>query len=220
MTAGAHLIHVGAALLIIGYAASTFLPSTYDIDLRSTGESREGYDFAIAESSGVDSNGDGYYEVLEVVLHISDSSGLIASVPLTMVWQQTNPITGNGTYTSDVFVHSEHAVDIYFIVVSFTAADLNITIDSKEIPVRATIPRSSMFTTAEVREIRVVIEFVPLVGLVWSGTWIMATGIVTRVGSDRWPIKDREEAEDETLQREDREYEDMLERELQMLEDG
>ncbi len=216
MTAGAHLIHVGAALLIIGYATSTFLPSTHGDEILLAGqtlEMPEGYGFEIAESRGYDADLNQRYETVEVILRLSDSSGDIASVTLTMVWRTTDP-TGSGTYTSDVFVHSEHTVDVYFIVIGFfTMSDGWINVNTQK-------NITEKFSSSSVSAIRIAVEFVPLVGLVWSGAWIMATGIVTRVGSDRWPIRDREEAEEEPPPREDREYEDMLERELQMLEDG
>jgi hypothetical protein len=130
-----------------------------------------------------------------------------------MVWRTTDP-TGSGTYTSDVFVHSEHTVDVYFIVIGFfTMSDGWINVNTQK-------NITEKFSSSSVSAIRIAVEFVPLVGLVWSGAWIMATGIVTRVGSDRWPTKDRKVTEEEPPLREDREYEDMLERELQMLEDG
>lgn len=216
MTAGAHLIHLGAALLIIGYATSTFLPSMHDDEILLAGqtlEMPEGYGFEIVESRGFDSNNDQRYETVEVILRLSDWSGDIASVTLTMIWRTTNP-NGNGTYTAEVFVHSEHAVDVYFIVIGFaTMSDGWIDVNSEK-------NITSKFSSSNVVAIRIAVEFVPLVGLVWSGAWIMATGIVTRIGSDRWPIEGRKVTEDEPLPGEDKDYEDMLERELQMLEDG
>ena len=78
---------------------------------------------------------------------------------------------------------------------------------------------SGMFVGSSVSAIAVDIEFIPLVGFVWSGAWIMSTGIVMRTASDRWPIKGKERAKEPTLKTRE-EYDEMLERELQMLEES
>ena len=184
VTAGAHLIHIGAALLIIGYATSTFLPSIHEDEILLRGqtlEMPEGYRFEIVESRGYNSDIDPLYETVEVVLRISDSGGAIASVPLRMVLQKTGPRGLQQHYVSDVHVHSEHAVDIYFIVIGF------FTMSDGWINVTTQIDDAEKFSSPSVDAIRIGVEFVPLVGLVWSGVWIMSTGIVTRVVSDRWP---------------------------------
>lgn len=214
MTAGAHLIHVGAAVLIIGYATSTFLPTTFEgvtLSMGQSPETFESYQIGVVDSRGLDSNADGFYEIMEVNVRISDSGGAIASVPLRMKWLPLG--TGNlgPHYASDVSVHSEHTVDIYFIVLGFyTTSDGWVSVRNDS---------SGMFVGSSVTDIAVDIEFIPLVGFVWSGAWIMSTGIVMRTASDRWPIKGKERAKEPTLKT-DEEYDELLERELQMLEES
>ncbi|MFQ5883532.1 MAG: hypothetical protein ACE5IO_00360, partial [Thermoplasmata archaeon] len=212
-TASAHLIHIGAALLIIGYATSTFLPSFYgnvNLGAYQRSETMEGYTFDVVGSKGVDSENDGFYEFMEVKVRISRSDDIVESILLKMVWLGSGMGNMGPHYMSEVVVQSEHAVDIYFSVVGFyTASDDWISIKDDT---------SSMFTTSNVIAIAVDIKFVPLIGLVWSGVWIMSAGIVTRTAFDRWPARRKETAEREGVLRTDLKYEEMLERELQMLE--
>ncbi|MFQ5910146.1 MAG: cytochrome c biogenesis protein CcsA [Thermoplasmata archaeon] len=214
-TASAHLIHIGAALLIIGYATSTFLPSAYEnVDLFASQPptNLEGYRFDIVGSSGVDSNNDGFFEVLEVKIQLSDSNGIIASVPLRMVWSETGIGSIGPHYRSDVFVHSEHTVDIYLILLGFY------TVSDGWISVRD--DTSGMFQNPNIGAVALDIEFVPLVGLVWSGTWIMSAAIVSRAFADRWPVKRMSITEQKETAKTDLEYEAALERELRAMEDG
>jgi len=171
---------------MIGYATSTFLPSIHEDEILLAGqilEMPEGYRFEIVESRGYNSDIDPLYETVEVILRISDSGGAIASVPLRMVLQKTGPGGLQQHYVSDVHVHSEHAVDIYFIVIGF------FTMSDGWINVTPQIDDARKFSSPSVDAIKIGVEFVPLVGLVWSGVWIMSTGIVVRVVSDRWPTK-------------------------------
>lgn len=211
-TACAHLIHIGAALLIIGYASSTFLPSYYEgVNLFANQPSKalQGYTFEVVGSSGVDSDNDGYYEVMEVKVRISDSNSIISSVLLRMAWTGVRMGDLGPHYMSDVTLHSEHTTDIYFIVLGFSTV-LDGWIYVKD-------DTSSMFTTPTVIGVHVDLEFVPMVGLVWSGAWIMSAGIVARTASDRWRARRKEIVEEEEILKTDQEYEKILEKELQML---
>ena len=214
VTVSAHLIHIGAALIIIGYATSTFLPTSYEYESLNVNQSHdypEGYRFEIIETRGFDTHSDIGYETMEVVVRISDSSGAIADAPLRMIWAKPGIGGLRQQYMSDVFVHSEHAVDIYFIVIAFhTQADGWIAINTE-------IEDDEKFSSPTVDEIVMGIKFIPLVGLIWGGAWIMSTGIVARVATDRWPEK-RKEVAREPVVRPDKDYERMLETELGALE--
>ncbi|MFQ6106326.1 MAG: cytochrome c biogenesis protein CcsA [Thermoplasmata archaeon] len=216
VTAGAHLIHLGAALLIIGYAASTFLPMTYENEQLFTGwtlDTNEGYTFEIAGSSGVSSDTDPLYETVEVSLRISDPSGPIGSAVLRMTWSEFDVGT-TGRYMSEVFVHSEHAIDIYFIVIGF------FTIDDGWVFANAERNNFEKFISSSVSAIQISVELIPLTGLVWSGVWIMATGISARTVSDFYPVREKDVTIREKPPRTDEEYEEALKREIQMLEDA
>jgi cytochrome c-type biogenesis protein CcmF len=216
MTASAHLIHIGAALIIIGYATSTFLPESYENEILLTNQSydyEEGYTLEVIESRGFDIDSDLLYEIMEVVIRISDSSETIAEVPLRMVWAEPGLGGLARQYMSEVHVHSEHAVDIYFILIGFfTVADEWKNINTE-------YETTEKFASPDITAVRVGVKFIPLVGLVWSGTWIMSAGIVARVTTDRWPEK-RKDVPRAPVVEADKDYEKILEAELGALEGG
>lgn len=210
-----HLIHIGAALIIIGYASSTFLPMSYQDQILLSGQvlqTPEGYDFEIIESVGTSTDGDSLFEEMELTLSISDPGGEIARVPLRMVWLSPGLGGLSQQYTADVVVHSEHLLDIYLIVIGFY------TVSDGWIFVNTEYTSFEKFSDESVNGVRMSIEFEPMVGLLWSGAWIMSTGIVARVATDSWPARGAEGVPTPTEVAED-EYERRLERELQMLED-
>jgi hypothetical protein len=130
-----------------------------------------------------------------------------------MIWADPGLGGLNRQYMSEVHVHSEHAVDIYFIVMGFyTAADEWKNINTEYQPFEK-------FSSSDVSVIRIGVKFIPLVGLVWSGAWIMSAGIVARVATDRWREKRKAVAREPAVPK-DTDYERMLEAELEALERG
>jgi cytochrome c-type biogenesis protein CcmF len=222
---GAHLIHLGIVLIIIGYISSTFLFDEKESIILIKGEKQEfrGYEFKLVDSRGTDTDGnDMDFEIVEVFIEILKDGKRIGITILRWEYEDSK-----AHYVPDISIQHLLTEDIYFISLSFyTAAD-------------GAIPRLNQnpyvkFTSDDITSIALErIKILPMVSMLWGGLWIAVAGITLRIGVEYLPEKRRKprdyrdddyqegefekddvEGEMEDKTGEDKYYETLLEREL------
>ncbi len=179
--ASPQLIHLGVALLVLGYATTTFFDSERQIVARSNiPQSFVGYDFLLSGSEGVDVNGDGNYERIVAHIDVQKSGSHVYTISLDMSYRTEG--VNYPHYLSDPVIRSGPLGDLYYIFLGFTAGNQTYSINDQPIANNQPPPKS---TSAILTEAIFHVRENPMMISLWGGAWLMAVGIVIRMWSER-----------------------------------
>jgi hypothetical protein len=175
---GAHIIHFGVALLIVGYVASNYLSQEKDfnpdpprIALTTSGPVQfMDYSLEIDSSEGTDVDGDGLYENMKVHIKVLQNGADVGRATLEFYWMVPQSPVEVPHYMINIYVLPTSYEDLYFIGYAFN------TSNDGWIQVREDTGRQ--FASDEVTDVAFVVRSLPLMGALWGGMWIMTTGIV------------------------------------------
>jgi cytochrome c biogenesis factor len=210
-----HFIHIGVALIIISYGMS----QTMVID--ETGRVAEGgvvevgnyqvklVDINIVEDTGnIDSNE--YWDTWFVTVELYKDNEFVKEGEMNVIYSYTYDETGRRVYTmimtSEVFVVKLPFEDVYINFKGFTDSEVDVTV-----------------------------QVIPLMQILWGGMWLFTLGIVIRIAVNYFPGRKERQIEDfepqpkkrtshkgvsrkrEGPKRDDKDYEKMLDDELENL---
>jgi len=181
--ASPQLVHLGVALLVLGYAASSYYSVENNVTAYpgvDTARTSLGYTYRLAGSQGTDVDGDGLYEVINADFDVSSGGGQF-SLALKMTW--TTEGVNYAHYLSDPKIRAGPAGDLYYIFMGFGTATGEHSITDQPSPFSGAGPFKTdnvNLTTAWFQ-----VKQNPLIPAFWSGGWLMATGIVVRMWSER-----------------------------------
>ena len=205
----AHLIHLATILLVIGYVGSNFLVVEDSISLSpgGPGEEVDGYtikalDFNIVNGINfvnIDADSISYtYQTEYIDVRVSKDGNTIGDTRLINI-MSTSLVNGERKILrKEIKVVDTLSEDIYL---SYEQAYLN--------------------NQEEVESIGISVKTIPLMKLVWGGMWLMAIGMVLRIGTSEKILsskrvtrrKMKEKITDKKI-RDDDYYENLLEDEL------
>jgi len=216
---GAHLVHLGIVIFLIGYVLSTYLavdtsfnPSIQQQFLEfNRGEvlQFDGYEFRLVGSKGQNLDGFSGYEIVEADIEISKEGGVLSLARPYMKWEEHM-----GHYHQFVYVENVVLKDIYFIVRGFyTAADGWIE------SMGGGGAQGVKFSSDDVSIVAIELKSIPGMTAVWSGFWIMSMGIVFVICAGYFPRRDAgREVPRGRLVATQKDYEKILEKELLSME--
>jgi hypothetical protein len=133
---GAHVIHFGVALLVIGYVASTYLVDEKDFNplnenpsdrslTTSTPRQFNDYSFQFDSSEGTDTDGDGLYENMKVHVRVLHNGADVGRVTMEFYWMiPPNPVEAPH-YMINIYVLPTSYEDLYFIGYAFNTSNDN-----------------------------------------------------------------------------------------------
>ncbi|UCD92073.1 MAG: cytochrome c biogenesis protein CcsA [Methanobacteriota archaeon] len=230
-TASPHLIHVGAVLLLIGYVASTNLPVGVGeeegnpfILVENSPEGFEGYQLEFTDSTVEDFDGDGSYEIADIHIEITRGGAFVGEATLRLWWMvPANPF-GIPHYMLDLYVENTYFEDLYFI--GYAVRTNNIWIQAHD-------QSGLKLTTEDIDAVALQVKKLPLMSALWGGMWLLMLGIsflvivgylpTTRKVEEKERPKVEEEVEEIEKEEEPpvarKDYEKLLEEELEKLED-
>ncbi len=170
------LIHLGVALLLLGYAASSYFATEAQVTAATDAvtASFSGYAFRLVRSSGQDFDGDGRYEVITAEVSVARGGVPQFVAALQLVWRDRGVATPR--YLPEPYVHSEMGGDLAFTFVGFSDGIWSYSINDRD-AVKAV---SDTLTSALIR-----VRENPLMVPLWGGGWTMAVGMGFRMWSDR-----------------------------------
>ncbi len=178
--AAAHVIHLGVALVLLAYAASTFLPTAAVVSAPAgvpTAESL-GYSFVLTGATGEDEDGDGQYERVTAHVEIYRDEVSVGHGDLLFWWMETMGAGSPPHYMPGVDVTVLPLEDIYLIPLSFgNEAD-------GTIPAQGTSGLKA--TSTDLDAVAFEVRVNPLVGVLWAGVWMMSGALIVRVVADHW----------------------------------
>jgi len=180
--ASPQLVHLGVALLILGYASSTYFASNHDVTSFTdrTSSIPSGYRFQLLNSSGVDINGDTFYEEITAIVDVSDGGGHLFTLSLKMMWQRGSG--GFYHYVSDPLIRSNLDGDLYITFTGFGAGSQNFTVNDQPDPLTHMGPY--MTDNPTLMSVWFGVRENPLMASLWGGGWMMAAGICIRMWSE------------------------------------
>ncbi len=174
--ASPQLIHLGVALLVLGYASSNYFAAEHLVTAPRglTVTSFSGYQFNLTGSSGVDTDGDGLYERIIADVNVVKDGSPLFTMPLTLIWR--TEAVNVPHYLPDPQIRSSPTSDLYFTFSSFAAGGTIYSInDESGLKSNSTALDSAVFIVREN----------PGMASLWGGAWLMAMGMVIRVWSER-----------------------------------
>jgi hypothetical protein len=218
---GAHVIHFGVALLVIGYVASTYLvderdfnpnpPSTGSLTTSAPVQFND-YSFQIDSSEGTDTDGDGLYENMKVHVRVLHNGADVGRATMEFYWMIPPSPVEVPHYMINIYVLPTTYEDVYFIGYAFR------TQNDGWIQVREETGRQ--FTSADVTEVAFQVRSLPLMSALWGGMWIMTVGIafvlIPKIADKRAKPKAKKQPETEDIEKpsEERETRDLEEGEV------
>lgn len=171
-----HLIHLGVALVLLGYAGSSYFGNETQVTAAAdaTTQSFSGYEFRLVRSSGVDRDGDGRFERITAEISVARDGTAQFVAPLQLVWRAEG--VRSPRYVPEAFLRTTATVDLSFTLLGFADGTRTYSI-SEDAPVKAA---SATLTSA-------VFQFKesPLTVPLWGGGWLMAVGMGARMWSER-----------------------------------
>lgn len=220
--ASPQLVHLGVALLVLGYAASTYFASEQQVMVHSgvPGYSSTSYKFSMLSSNAADTNGDGSYDVVSADVEVSRFDAHLFIITLKMSWRTEG--VGYAHYLSDPAIHSGPTGDLYFIFLGFEAGGSQYLITDSQ---------PALATNNTISAIAFQLRENPMMVPLWGGAWLMATGMVIRMWSERGlyrterpeeilaPAAEPPKPRPPAAMSEDDYYKRLLEEELQTQED-
>jgi len=170
------LIHLGVALVILGYAASAYSATQAQVTARTDAvtESFSGYQYRLAGSRGLDENSDGLYETVTAQVSVARGGILQFVVEISLVWQTQG--VSSPRYVPEASVRSLPTADLAFTFLGFS--DGNRTYAVNDQPSSKATSDSLTVAVFQVKES-------PLMVPLWGGGWLMATGMGIRIWSER-----------------------------------
>ncbi|KXB02912.1 hypothetical protein AKJ45_03155 [candidate division MSBL1 archaeon SCGC-AAA261F19] len=185
-----HLIHVGLALLLVGFVLSTYMEREDQIETLGMGEEKSalGYDFKLTGSGGrMDDRG----MIEEVYAELAISGGGLSKANLSMEWW-----TGGGIephMMKQVAVTSKLKEDIYLIPNAFwTPSD-----GWKQ------SMSMSKFRSSDVQAVSFEVRTLPGMNVLWGGMWIMMVSIGMLIATE---VISKRETEKRKVKRWEEEY--------------
>jgi cytochrome c-type biogenesis protein CcmF len=193
--ASPQLVHLGVALLILGYASSTYFASNHDVTAFTDRASNipSGYRFQLLDSSGVDVNGDTLYEEIAAIVDVSDGGEHLFTLSLKMMWQRGSG--GFFHYASDPLIRSDFGGDLYFTFTGFNAGNQNFTVNDQPDPLTHGPYRTD---NSALTSVWFGVRENPMMASLWGGGWLMAAGICIRMWSEATLYR-KERAKEKTI---------------------
>jgi len=170
------LIHLGVALVVLGYAASAYfytevqVTAVRDLSTRSL----SGYEYRLLGSGGQDPDGDGAFETIAAEVLVARGGVPQFTALLQLVWRTEGVSTPH--YLPDAFVHSHTTGDLALTFLGFSDGAQSYSV-SDQVAIKA---RSDALTSVVFQ-----VKESPLMVSLWSGGWMMAVGMGARMWSER-----------------------------------
>ena len=170
------LVHLGVALVLLGYAASSYFGAEAQVTATTdtATQSFSGYEFRLVRSGGLDLDADGRYEVVTAEISVARGGVPQFVASLQIAWRSDGVATAR--YLPEPFVHSEATADLSFALLAFSDGTRTYSVNDAS-PVKA---RSDVLTSAVFH-----VKESPLMVPLWGGGWIMAVGMGIRMWSER-----------------------------------
>ncbi|KXA89615.1 hypothetical protein AKJ62_02700 [candidate division MSBL1 archaeon SCGC-AAA259D14] len=194
-TSSRHIIHIGLALLILGFVLSTFMSAQARVQgLNKNGEkSALGYDFRLLGSGG-EAEGE-EFEHVYAKIGIYEGGRLVDVGNVSMDWWTGGGVTPH--MMEQVTVVSTLREDIYLIPSSFfTEADGWKKSMSK-----------SKFSSSSIQAASFQVEVIPGMNAVWGGMWLMIVGVSVLIITDFFKAK---KSRTEKIERWKKEYKEEI----------
>ncbi|KXA89069.1 hypothetical protein AKJ57_05900 [candidate division MSBL1 archaeon SCGC-AAA259A05] len=172
-----HIIHLGLALLILGFVLSTFMPSQARVQGLNKNEERNalGYDFRLLGSGGEAK--DIKFEHVYARLGIYKGERLVDVANISMDWWTGGGVTPH--MMEQVTVVSTLREDIYLTPSSFfTEADG-----------RKEAMSTSKFDSSTIQAVSFQVKTLPGMNAVWGGMWLMMIGISILIITDSFKVE-------------------------------
>ena len=170
------LVHLGVALVVLGYAASAYFYTEVQVTATTdvATESFSGYQFQLIRSWGGDPDGDGAFETIGAEISVARGNIPQFTANLHLVWRTEG--VSSPHYLPDAFVHSHTTGDLAFTFLGFTSGTRLYSVNDQN-AVKA--------TSEDLTSVVFQIKESPLMVSLWSGGWLMAVGMGTRMWSER-----------------------------------
>ncbi|MEK6851318.1 MAG: cytochrome c biogenesis protein CcsA [Candidatus Thermoplasmatota archaeon] len=170
------LIHLGVALVVLGYAASAYFATEAQVTATAdvATESFSGYQYRLVGSRGEDEDADGLYEAITAEIFVARGGVPQFTVDLRLSWRVEGVSAAH--YLPDAFVHSHTTGDFAFTFLGFSDG-----IRAYSVNDQPAIKASSDSLTSVIFQVKES----PLMVSLWGGGWLMAVGMGARMWSER-----------------------------------